>query len=104
MKKLLFAIMLVSGIGFTTQAAQSTASAGTVIAMSENEEYTKVEIADVPKEVTDAVANKFENATIREAALNTEKGIYKITVVTGDNTEETAFFHANGEEVTAEVK
>ncbi|MEG0993645.1 MAG: hypothetical protein RR212_01805 [Bacteroidales bacterium] len=104
MKKLLFAIMLVSGIGFTTQAAQSTTSAETIMAMNDGEEYTKVEIADVPKEVTDAVAKKFENATIREAALNTEKGIYKITVATADDKEDTAFFHANGEEVTAEAK
>ncbi|MGL4327281.1 MAG: hypothetical protein ACRCS7_07375 [Tannerellaceae bacterium] len=99
MKKLLFAIALVSGIGFTTNAALTPAQSVILSTVMDTEEYTVIEITEVPKAVTDAVAKKHEGSTIKKAAVDKETMIYQITAETTEGKEVVSLFKETGEEV-----
>lgn len=101
MKKLLFAIALLSGIGFTIHSAVSNTQPAEILRILNADEFTEIEIAEVPKAVTDAVAKKFEGSTLKKAEVNKETMIYQITVTTADGKEVICQFKESGEETEA---
>lgn len=99
MKKLLFAIAMVAGFGLSSFAAPAQSELQVVSEVTQIAEFAKIEIADLPKAVTDAIAKKFENSTIIEAAYNASTKVYKVTVKTAEEKEVVVLFDENGEEV-----
>ncbi|MDY3070438.1 MAG: hypothetical protein SOR57_12480 [Parabacteroides sp.] len=65
----------------------------------QQEDFTKIEIKDLPAAVTGAVTEKFTESEITEAFVKeTEEGkIYKVTVKTVDSGEIVVIVNENGE-------
>lgn len=99
MKKLLFAIALTSGIGFTSQASVIAEQPTIISTVINAAEYVEIELTEIPKVVTDTVAKKHEGSTIKKASVDKETMIYQITVVTADGKEVVNLYKETGEEV-----
>ena len=65
------------------------------------DEYTKVEVKDLPEAVAQAIAKSYEGATIKEAYVaEKETGkVYKVILTTKDAQEVTVLLNEKGEEV-----
>lgn len=101
MKKLFVAVALVMGLGTSVAMATNSMDANvetTVLA----DEYTKVELKDVPQAVQDAVAKKYAGNSIKEAYVKAHEDgtkVYKLVLVNAEQTESTVHFNEKGEEV-----
>lgn len=106
MKKLFVAVALVAGLGTSAAFANHTTSANTTI-VTMAEEYTQIEVKDVPQAVQDAIAKNYEGSSIKEAYVKAaEDGTktYKIVMVNAEEAESTVLFKETGEEVKEEPK
>ena len=65
------------------------------------DEYTKIEVKDLPEAVTQAITKSYEAATIKEAYVaEKETGkVYKVIITTKDAQEVTVLLNEKGEEV-----
>lgn len=101
MRKLFVAVALVMGLGTTTVLADNTVKACTATTVVEND-FTPVELKDVPQAVQDAVAKNYAGSTIKEAHVKTaEDGTktYKVVLVNAEQAESTVLYNEAGEEV-----
>ena len=82
MKKLLVAVALVLGLGSSVAFAQEVSNTPAVETQTQapQDEYTKIEVKDLPEAVTQAIAKSYEDATIKEAYVaEKETGkVYKV--------------------------
>ena len=94
MKKVLVAVALVMGLGSNTPVVENQTQAP-------QDEYTKVEVKDLPEAVAQAIAKSYEGATIKEAYVaEKETGkVYKVILTTKDAQEVTVLLNEKGEEV-----
>ena len=103
MKKVLVAVALVMGLGSSVAFAQNAENANAVVATAQapQDEYTKIEVKDLPEAVTQAIAKSYEDATIKEAYVaEKETGkVYKVILTTKDAQEVTVLLNEKGEEV-----
>ncbi|WP_294477015.1 hypothetical protein [uncultured Bacteroides sp.] len=102
MKKVLVAVALVMGLGSSVAFAQEVIKTTTIEAQrATQDEYTKVEVKDLPKVVTLAIAKSYEGSTIKEAFVaEKESGkVYKVVITTKEATEVTVLMNEKGEEV-----
>ena len=95
MKKVLVAVALVLGLGSSVAFAQEVSNTPAVETQTQapQDEYTKIEVKDLPEAVTDA--------TIKEAYVaEKETGkVYKVIITTKDAQEVTVLLNEKGEEV-----
>ena len=66
------------------------------------DDYTSIEMKDVPQAIKDTVAKNYEGNAIKEAYVKTaEDGTktYKIILMDGEETESVVLFNEKGEEV-----
>ena len=103
MKKVLVAVALVMGLGSSVAFAQEVENSTAVEtqAQAPQDEYTKVEVKDLPEAVAQAIAKSYEGATIKEAYVaEKETGkVYKVILTTKDAQEVTVLLNEKGEEV-----
>jgi len=101
MKKLLVAVALVMGLGTSVAFANSVANAMEVSVMVN--EFTPIEVKDLPQAVQDAIAKAYPEATIKEASAEVkEDGAtkhYKVVLTDKENKESIVFFEADGKEI-----
>mgnify|MGYP003563684132 CR=1 FL=1 len=100
MKKLFVAVALVMGLG-TSVAVANTMMNEVEVSVMVNE-FTPVEVKDLPKAVQDAVAKNYEGSSIKEAHAKTAedgKKTYKLILVDGNQAESIILFNDKGEEV-----
>lgn len=100
MKKLFVAIALVMGLG-TSVVSANTCMNETVTSIMVNE-FTPIEVKDIPQSVQDAIAKTYADATIKEAAVEVKAEgtkAYKIVLTDKDNNETTVFFNEDGSEI-----
>lgn len=99
MKRVLIiaAIMLAVGTTSATFAAGNVSLNGVTAVAAD---YQQIEIKDLPQAVQDAVAAKYPELTIKEAAVEEAEGVknYKVTLVDNDGAETVAVFDENGVE------
>ncbi len=102
MKKLAFLSVMM----FTAMASANLFAVENVMPTDSNvtmtiqqDDFTKIELKDVPAAVTGAVTEKFSESEITEASVKeTEDGkIYKVTVKTVDSGEIVIIINENGE-------
>lgn len=90
MKKIVFSIMTVGAIFFGSQnlAAQETETEITV--QTSQDEYTEVEVMNLPQAVKDAVSKDYKDATTDKAWVKTkdEEKIYKLSLTVNGETQE----------------
>ena len=103
MKKVLVAVALVMGLGSSVAFAQNAENANAVVATTQapQDEYTKIEVKDLPAAVTEALGKAYPESTIKEASVTTkEEGkLYKVVVTQKDGTDVTVVLNEKGEEV-----
>ena len=103
MKKVLVAVALVMGLGSSVAFAQNAENANAVVATAQapQDEYTKIEVKDLPAAVTEALGKAYPESTIKEASVTTkEEGkFYKVVVTQKDGTDVTVVLNEKGAEV-----
>ena len=102
MKKVLVAIALVMGLGSSVAFAQNVENANAVVttAQAPQDEYTKIEVKDLPA-ATEALGKAYPESTIKEASVTAKEDgkLYKVVVTQKDGTETTVVMNEKGEEV-----
>lgn len=104
MKKVFVAVAMVFGLGSTAVFAQNVQAAQVVAAQQDpQDEFTKIEVTELPQAVTDAVAKSGEGITVKEAFVCTKEDgkVYKLVLTAEDGTETTVLFNEKGEPVKA---
>ena len=98
MKKFFVAVALVMGLGTTVAFAENlTSGVETVMAVND---FTPIEVKDLPAAVTEAIAKNFAESTVKEAAVEAaEDGskTYQVVLTDKEGTENTVFFNEKGE-------
>ena len=100
MKKLFVAVALVMSLG-TTVAFANTCMNEIVASVMVNE-FTPIEVKDIPQAVQDAIAKTYAETTIKEAAVEVKAEgtkAYKIVLTDKNNNESTVFFNEDGSEI-----
>ncbi|WP_455672249.1 hypothetical protein [Phocaeicola sp.] len=102
MKKVLVAVAMIFGLGSSVAFAQEVKETVAVEAQqAPQDEYTKIEVSELPQAVTDALAKGYEGASIKEAyaAAKSDGKVYKVVVVTKEGQEVTVVMNEKGETV-----
>ena len=103
MKKVLVAVALVMGLGSSVAFAQEVINTTSVEMQAQvpQDEFTKIDVKELPEAVAQAVAKNYEGATIKEAYVaEKESGkVYKVILTTKDSQEVTVLMNEKGEEV-----
>lgn len=96
MKKVLFAVALVMGLG--SSVAGNMVSDVEIVVMVND--YKPIEVKDLPQAVQDTIKKDFADLTIKEAAVEeSEEGTktYKVTFTDAEGTDSEVFFNEKGE-------
>ncbi len=98
MKKLFVAAALVMGLGTTVAFAENlTSGVETVMAVND---FTPIEVKDLPAAVQEAITKNYAEATIKEAAVEANEDgtkTYKVVLTDEEGTESTVLFSESGE-------
>ena len=99
MKKMIFTLAMVMGLGTTVAFADNVNT--NVEVTTPADEFTPVELKDLPQAVQETLAKDFANQTVKEAAVavNEEAGTstYKVTLTGEDGNETTVLLTDKGE-------
>lgn len=103
MKKVLAVMAVMMGIGCVSAIALETVGNTTVTCCSQaaQDEYTKIEVSEVPEVVKVAVEKAYSGQTIKEASVAEKEGAksYKLVITSTEGTDSTVVFNDKGEEV-----
>lgn len=98
MKKFFVAVALVMGLGTTVAFAENlTSGVETVMAVND---FTPIEVKDLPAAVQEAITKNYAEATIKEAAVEANEDgtkTYKVVLTDEEGTESTVLFSESGE-------
>ena len=94
MKKLFVAVALVMGLGTSVAFADNFMVDSVTITMIND--FTPIEVKDLPAAVTEAIAKNFAESTVKEAAEDGSK-TYQVVLTDKEGTESTVFFNEKGE-------
>ena len=102
MKKVLVALAMVMGLGSSVAFAYVVSGTQSVEQTQQNpqDEFTKVEVKDLPQAIQDALTKNFSEYTVKSAAYQEDEDgvkIYQVTVVDEEGTEANIFFTEKGE-------
>ena len=98
MKKIVLMLAVVAGVAFATQSVQALPVVSGIESVNQDE-YTKIEIQDLPQAVTDAVLKANEGSTIKEAyvaGVDAEKK-FKVVITNKENEDVTVILNEKGE-------
>ena len=91
------------GLGSSVAFAQEVINTTSVEMQAQvpQDEFTKIDVKELPEAVAQAVAKNYEGATIKEAYVaEKESGkVYKVILTTKDSQEVTVLMNEKGEEV-----
>ena len=98
MKKSFVAVALVMGLGTTVAFAENlTSGVETVMAVND---FTPIEVKDLPAAVQEAITKNYAESTIKEAAVEANEDgtkTYKVVLTDKEGTESTVLFSESGE-------
>ena len=98
MKKSFVAVALVMGLGTTVAFAENlTSGVETVMAVND---FTPIEVKDLPAAVTEAIAKNFAESTVKEAEAEAAEGgskTYQGVLTDKEGAERTVFFNEKSE-------
>ncbi len=101
MKKLFAAFALVMGLGTTVAFAENAISATNNIVANVND-FTPIEVKDLPQPVQDALADAYKDFTVKSAAVEANEdgtAVYQIVLTDAEGKESTVKFNEKGEEL-----
>ena len=98
MKKFFVAVALVMGLGTTVELTWFCSSdVETVMAVND---FTPIEVKDLPAAVQEAITKNYAESTIKEAAVEANEDgtkTYKVVLTDEEGTESTVLFSESGE-------
>ena len=97
MKKLFVAVALVMGLGTSVAFAENLSrSVDTITVVND---FTPIEIKDLPQAVQDALKKDYAAFTIKDASVEETDGVktYKVVLTNDEGEENTVLFNENGE-------
>lgn len=100
MKKVLFAVALVMGLGSSVAFANNMASDVEIVAMVN--EYKPIDVKELPQAVVDTIKKDYAESTVKDAAVEAaEDGTktYKVTLTDAAGTDSAVLFNEKGEVV-----
>lgn len=100
MKKLFVAVALVMSLGTSVALANTQLNEVEVSVMVN--EFTPIEVKDLPQAVQDAIAKAYPESTIKEASVEAKEDgtkTYKVVLTNKDKTESTVHYAEDGQEV-----
>ncbi len=104
MKKMMFTLAMVMGLGTTVafaDNAQTSDSATSMTLIQAADEFTPIDLKDLPQAVQDGIAKNFPGSTAKDAAVATDEATqtstYKITLTDANGNEQTALLSDKGE-------
>lgn len=99
MKKLIYAVALVMGLGTSVAFAENS-----MAVMSETvttiHEFTPIEVKDLPAAVQEALSKDYAESAVKEAAVEEKEDgtkTYKVVLTDKEGTESTVLFSESGE-------
>lgn len=101
MKKLFVAVAMIMSLGISVTMAANSMNTNTEIVVL-TDEYTKIELKDVPQIVQEAVAKKYAGNSIKEVYIKVHKDgtkVYKLVLENAEQKESIVHFNEKGEEV-----
>ena len=101
MKKLFVAAALLMSMGTSGMFANIPNNTNITI-NAVMDDYTSIEMKDVPQAIKDTVAKNYEGNAIKEAYVKTDEDgnkTYKIVLIDAEETESVVLFNEKGEEV-----
>ncbi len=101
MKKIFAAFALVMGLGTTVAFAENDMYTPNIIVRYVNE-FTPIEIKDIPEIVQEALAKDYKDFTIKSAAVEANEdgtAVYQIVLTDAEGNETTVNFNEKGEEL-----
>lgn len=99
MKKLVLAVALVMGIGTSTVFAENIVAVVTETVTVIND-FTPIEVKDLPAGVQEAITKNYAEATVKEASVEAKEDgtkTYKVVLTDKEGTESTVLFSESGE-------
>ena len=101
MKKVLVALAMILGISSSVAFAQEVDNSVVAESQVAQDEFVKMDPADLPQAVMQTLAKDYEGASIKEAYVKEKDGakIYKIVVVAKNETETTIMLDEKGEAI-----
>lgn len=102
MKKVLVALAMILGVGSSVAFAQEVNNAAVVAeAQVPQDEFVKMDPAQLPQAVMQTLAKDYEGTSVKEAYVKEKDGakVYKIVVTAQDGTETTVLLNEKGEAV-----
>lgn len=103
MRKVLVLVAVFMGLGSSVTFAQEVAKTDEVVTTTQTaqDDFTKIEVKDLPAAITEALGKSYAGATIKEAAVATKDDAkqYKVVLTKEDGTEVTALMNEKGEEI-----
>lgn len=100
MKKLLAAATLIMGLGVSALCANNTKNE-VEVSINVNE-FTPIDVKELPRAIKAAIAINYPASTIKEAAVEVKPigpQNYKVVLTDTDNNESTLFYEENGREI-----
>lgn len=101
MKKLVFAVAFVMGLGTTVAFAENNSPVEVSVVSTVND-FTPIEVKDLPQAVQDTLAEKYKDFTVKEAAVQVnedETKTYKVTLTDAEGNDSVVMFNEQGEVV-----
>ncbi|MCD7926835.1 MAG: hypothetical protein LUI85_20000 [Bacteroides sp.] len=101
MKKLFVAVALVMGVGTSVAFANNSMLVKSEIITMVND-FTPIEVKDLPAAVQEAITKNYAESTIKEAAVEAKEDgtkTYKVVLTDKEGTESTVLFSESGEVV-----
>lgn len=100
MKKLFVVAALVMGVGTTVSFAAETTENSVMATVTAVNEYTPIEVKDLPQDVQAVLAKDYSDFTVVSAAVQANEdgtNTYKVTVVDQEGVQSEVFFSEKGE-------
>lgn len=100
MKKLFVVAALVMGVGTTVSFAAETTENSVMTTVTAVNEYTPIEVKDLPQDVQAVLAKDYSDFTVVSAAVQANEdgtNTYKVTVADQEGVQSEVFFLEKGE-------
>lgn len=101
MKKVLVALAMIMGVGSSAVFAQEVSNSTVTEAQVPQDEFVKMDPAELPQAVLQTLAKDYEGSSVKEAFVKEKDGAktYKIIIVAKDGQEAEVLLNEKGEAV-----
>ncbi len=105
MKKMIFTLAMVMGLGTSVAFADNVPTTACTAVAQVADEFTPIELKDLPQAVQEGIAKNFPGSTTKAAAVSTDEETqtskFKVTLADAEGNEKTVLFSDQGQLITS---